>query len=96
MPKAAAAKISNVAPANVTIGTDSPAVILGAEPVAKTLVKALPATKKPVPVATLVAAVKPVETPAPKTVIVCGMRSRPRIVSLSRTRGWLKSTSAGR
>ena len=71
MPKAAAAKISNVAPANVTIGTDSPAVILGAEPVAKTLVKALPATKKPVPVATvatLVAAVKPVETPAPKTV----------------------------
>lgn len=71
MPKAAAAKTSNAASAKATTAADSPAVILGAEPVAKTLVKALPETKKPVPVATLAAvvtAVKPVETPAPKSV----------------------------
>lgn len=64
MRKAATAKISNIAPAKAIATTDSPAFIPGAEPV----VKALPATKKPAPVATLVTAVKAVETSAPKTV----------------------------
>ncbi len=34
-------------------------------------------------------------TPAPKIVIDCGIESIRRIVSLSKTRGWLKSISAG-
>lgn len=81
MRKAAAEKTSNVAPARASIATDGAAVIVAAEPLAKTRVKALPTTKKPLPVATLVTAVNAADTPAPKALRKAALKSASKLAA---------------